>query len=74
LKALVKAFERLHNVRDWNSSTVGRFDHLVCDFLFAAPNIPRLESAVLFQHNVETTIWQRHAETLPESLFRPASG
>jgi glycosyltransferase involved in cell wall biosynthesis len=48
-----------------------RFDHLVCDFLFVAPNIPRLGSAVLFQHNVETTIWRRHAETAPDP-FRKA--
>lgn len=39
-----------------------RFDVIVCDFLHAAPNIPDLRSAVLFQHNVETTIWQRHLE------------
>jgi glycosyltransferase involved in cell wall biosynthesis len=39
------------------------FDSIVCDFLAAAPNTPDLTKAVLFQHNVETTIWQRHAET-----------
>jgi polysaccharide biosynthesis protein PslH len=37
------------------------FDSIVCDFLFPAPNIPRLCDAVLFQHNVETIIWERHA-------------
>lgn len=36
------------------------FDSLVCDFLFPAPNIPDIATAVLFQHNVEATIWQRH--------------
>jgi glycosyltransferase involved in cell wall biosynthesis len=40
----------------------GTFDRLVCDFLFAAPNIPSLGQALLFQHNVETTIWDRHLE------------
>ena len=40
----------------------GGFDRLVCDFLFAAPNVPDLEHSVLFQHNVESTIWQRHSQ------------
>jgi glycosyltransferase involved in cell wall biosynthesis len=40
-----------------------KYDRVVCDFLFAAPNISRLEKSVLFQHNVETVIWQRHLET-----------
>jgi glycosyltransferase involved in cell wall biosynthesis len=39
-----------------------KFDSLVCDFLFPAPNIPELGRAVLFQHNVESIIWRRHAE------------
>src|SRR5712691_3524417 len=30
-----------------------RFDCVVCDFLFPAPNVPELSSCVLFQHNVE---------------------
>jgi glycosyltransferase involved in cell wall biosynthesis len=38
------------------------YDSIVCDFLFSAPNLRDLRSCVLFQHNVETTIWQRHAE------------
>jgi glycosyltransferase involved in cell wall biosynthesis len=38
-----------------------RFDSMVCDFLSAAPNIPNLDRAVLFQHNVETVIWRRLA-------------
>jgi glycosyltransferase involved in cell wall biosynthesis len=40
----------------------GRYDCIVCDFLAAAPNLTDMEQCVLFQHNVETTIWQRHAE------------
>jgi len=37
------------------------YDSIVCDFLAAAPNLKDMRSCVLFQHNVETTIWQRHA-------------
>ena len=39
-----------------------QFDAIVCDFLFAAPNIPDLSQAVIFQHNVEAMIWRRHME------------
>jgi len=39
-----------------------KFDAIVCDFLFPAPNIPDLASCVLFQHNVEAMIWKRHVE------------
>jgi glycosyltransferase involved in cell wall biosynthesis len=42
-----------------------RFDSLVCDFLFPAPNIPELSKAVLFQHNLETLIWRRRAQHAP---------
>jgi polysaccharide biosynthesis protein PslH len=47
-----------------------RFDHIVCDFLAAAPNVPCLDRAVLFQHNVETTIWQRREDTATNPLHR----
>ena len=40
-----------------------QFDSIVCDFLAPAPNVPQLERCVLFQHNVETAIWRRHAAT-----------
>jgi glycosyltransferase involved in cell wall biosynthesis len=42
-----------------------RFDIAVCDFLDAAINFPgRLAiPSVLFQHNVESEIWRRHADT-----------
>jgi sugar transferase (PEP-CTERM/EpsH1 system associated) len=46
------------------------FDRVVCDFLFSAPNIPVLEQAVLFQHNVETTIWRRHVEQANDPFRR----
>jgi glycosyltransferase involved in cell wall biosynthesis len=39
-----------------------RFDRKVCDFLTPASYFPDIGSAVLFQHNVETMIWRRHAE------------
>ena len=47
-----------------------QFDSLVCDFLFPASNIPNLSTAVLFQHNVEATIWQRHAAQAPNVFAR----
>jgi len=37
-------------------------DILVCDFLTPAVNLQSLDRWVLFQHNVETIIWRRHAE------------
>ncbi|HUQ94611.1 MAG TPA: glycosyltransferase family 4 protein [Bryobacteraceae bacterium] len=39
-----------------------KFDAIICDFLFPAPNIPDLGKAILFQHNVEAQIWRRHVE------------
>ena len=43
----------------------GRFDVAVCDFLDAAVNFPGCLNipSVLFQHNVESEIWRRHADT-----------
>ena len=42
-----------------------RFDVAVCDFLDAAVNFPERLTipGVLFQHNVESEIWRRHAAT-----------
>ncbi len=42
-----------------------QFDSVVCDFLSPAPNFDHLANCVLFQHNVETMIWRRHAEKRP---------
>jgi len=41
------------------------FDVAVCDFLDAAVNFPRKLAipTILFQHNVESEIWRRHALT-----------
>jgi glycosyltransferase involved in cell wall biosynthesis len=50
------------------------FDSIVCDFLSVAPNIPDLSRAVLFQHNVETMIWRRHAEHASGPLRRAYFG
>jgi len=38
---------------------------VVCDFLASAINLPSntRSASLLFQHNVESTIWQRHFET-----------
>jgi polysaccharide biosynthesis protein PslH len=40
------------------------FDVAVCDFLASAPNFPLTLNipTVLFQHNVETTLWKRRSE------------
>jgi polysaccharide biosynthesis protein PslH len=40
-----------------------KFDSIVCDFLFPAPNMPDLGAAILFQHNVEALIWKRQLDT-----------
>lgn len=40
-----------------------QFDAKVCDFLFPSINLENLPSWTLFQHNVETIIWERHAES-----------
>ena len=47
-----------------------RFDSVICDFLFPAPNIPDLSQAVLFQHNVESVIWERRAEHASDPFRR----
>ena len=46
------------------------FDAIVCDFLMPAPNLPDISRAVLFQHNVETRIWERHASVASDPLRR----
>jgi glycosyltransferase involved in cell wall biosynthesis len=39
-----------------------RYDAIVCDFLAAAPSFTDIRNCVLFEHNVETTIFERHVE------------
>ena len=50
----------------------GTVDVVVCDFLAPAINVPSLLGAasVLFQHNVEALIWQRHTEVARNRLTR----
>jgi glycosyltransferase involved in cell wall biosynthesis len=67
-------------VRRWSSATMRQtvadliareqYDRIICDFPFPAPNIPDMTRAVLFQHNVETMIWRRHAAAAPDPLRR----
>jgi len=47
-------------------------DLVVCDFLFPAVNVPDSlpVPTVLFQHNVESMIWQRHAAVASRRLRR----
>lgn len=47
-------------------------DLVVCDFLAPSINVSQLAApVVLFQHNVEAMIWQRHA-SVPQHPFRRA--
>jgi len=46
------------------------FDAVVCDFLTPAVNFPDLSKAVLFQHNVESVIWDRSAEQASNVLAK----
>jgi len=47
-----------------------RFDRAVCDFLHPASYFPNIQRALLFQHNVETMIWRRHAQHAPDPVRR----
>jgi glycosyltransferase involved in cell wall biosynthesis len=51
-----------------------RFDAAVCDFLSASLNFPATLStpSVLFQHNVESVLWQRQAAHEPNLVKRLA--
>jgi polysaccharide biosynthesis protein PslH len=46
------------------------FDAKICDFLTPSINIDDMHGWVLFQHNVETLIWERHAKTAPTPMHR----
>jgi glycosyltransferase involved in cell wall biosynthesis len=48
----------------------GKFDHIICDFLFPAPNMEPLEECVIFQHNVESVIWKRYVEQASDPIRR----
>jgi glycosyltransferase involved in cell wall biosynthesis len=47
-----------------------RFDHMVCDFIMPSVNVPDLSRCVLFQHNVETVVWQRLAKCATDPVRR----
>lgn len=44
------------------------YDAVVCDFLVPAVNLKHWSQIVLFQHNVEAQIWERHA-SLGDTVF-----
>jgi glycosyltransferase involved in cell wall biosynthesis len=64
------------DVEHWVNQQISdhRFDVAVCDFLSATLNFPgRLETpTVLFQHNVESTLWRRQAAHEPNWIQRLA--
>ncbi len=55
---------------NWLAS--GGFDVAVCDFLAASDNFPATlqTPSVLFQHNVESALWQRQAKWEPNLIKR----
>ena len=59
-------------VAEWDAA--GRADVMVCDFLSASLNfVPnRRTPTVLFQHNVESILWRRQAETERHPVKRRA--
>jgi polysaccharide biosynthesis protein PslH len=50
----------------------GGVDVVVCDFLFPSLNVPSALGVptVLFQHNVEAAIWERHAQVATHPVKR----
>lgn len=63
-----KSAALLNTVREL--TTRESFDAVICDFAASAVNMPTLAGAVLFQHNVETTIFERHASHATTPLHR----
>ena len=57
-------------------AVAGGVDVVVCDFLFPSVNVPDGLGVptVLFQHNVEAMIWQRHAEVAGDPIRRAYMG
>jgi glycosyltransferase involved in cell wall biosynthesis len=51
---------------------LGDYEIVICDFLASSINLPPASRrpSVLFQHNVESTIWRRHFETQTNSAKR----
>ena len=48
----------------------GGYDRAVCDFLVSSRYFPDLRRCLFFPHNVETLIWQRHAQTASDAVRR----
>ena len=46
------------------------FDSIVCDFITPSVNFPSLSSCVVFEHNVETVLWRRHAQNARNRIER----
>jgi glycosyltransferase involved in cell wall biosynthesis len=61
-------------IRGWMEE--GHFEVAVCDFLSASLNFPQkqLIPTVLFQHNVESSLWKRMAATESNPIKRMAFG
>ena len=61
-------------VASWLSG--GRFDVAVCDFLSASGNFPSRSSTpcILFQHNVESSLWRRMADTESNPVMKLSYG
>lgn len=64
--AMAETIRRLRNQE--------RFDAIVCDFLFPSANFDSLDNCVLFEHNMETAIWERQAETATNPVLRAYFG
>ena len=54
----------------------GKFDVIICDFLFPCLNLPEKTDCpqILFAHNAETMIWKRHFEAAPELTWKMVTG
>jgi polysaccharide biosynthesis protein PslH len=59
-------------LRDRVAQLAAATDLIVCDFLFPSVNVPAdlPAPAVLFEHNVEATIWERHVAVAQSALRR----
>jgi polysaccharide biosynthesis protein PslH len=64
---------RSPELREGVQQLAGAADLIVCDFLFPSLNVPDglPPPAVLFEHNVEATIWQRYV-SVPQHPVRRA--
>jgi glycosyltransferase involved in cell wall biosynthesis len=65
--------EMAERIRQWCARDI---DLLVCDFIFPAPAVPASAPVprIVFQHNVEARIWDRHAKVGRTPLHRAYFG